>query len=273
MLLAPAEYSSLKVAIDKLGDRFVGERSRLQISGQPTPIKPTIADLVDPTDHVVAEDVSDDPTDQLVAEAAGEVPTDAVAGPPTIDVEDIRLRVGEVIAAKNLDLLYSDTHLLVDLARLERIDPAAFAGIMSSLAGLKNFRARDFSGALAQHLPPGEASADEAKGSDVGLLVELGTDGIELFRDSGGKPFASIQMAGRLDTLPMRSEAFKQFLKKKFFSTTRYVPGAETFRSALDVLEILAGDGPVHEVHVRTAEVTDPVDEFGHDPLPRPGQR
>ncbi len=175
---------------------------------------------------------------------------------------DARRRVFAVVDAKDLQRLYRDAELLAILARLEKADPAAFAGLKSSLSGVKNFRARDFASALVQHRPPGEEPPPEkGKGSDVGRLIELATGDSELFRDPGGRPFALIRDGGRRETLPVRGSAFKQWLKSRSYAATEGVPGAETFRSAVDVLELLAGQGPVHEVYVRFAEVVDPDDE------------
>jgi hypothetical protein len=186
-----------------------------------------------------------------------------VADSPTIDLPDLRRRVLEIVEAKSITGLYQDTELLADLARLERANPAAFAGIKSSLSSLKNFRARDFSAALAQHLPPGEAAPKEEKGSDVALLIELGSQGVELFRDHAGKAFARVRADGHSDTYPINNGKYRQWLKNRYYEQTGYTPGAETFRSALDVLELLANRGPVVEVFIRTAEVLDPDDKYG----------
>jgi hypothetical protein len=241
MRLGGCEYHDLGTTIDKLGDRYIGERKGT---------KPIRAAAVTPS----GAPIDGEPE-------TGEVDATPIAS-PAVDVAALPHRVLDIVESKNLSLLYRDVDLLADLARVERADPAAFAGLKSDLSKQKGFRAKDFSAALAQHCPAGESPPEgKGKASDVGLLIELGGDCIELFHDPGGKPYALIRDGDRLETLPLRGPVYRQFLKGRFFATTGYTPGPETFRSALDVLELHAGEGPVHEVYLRTAEVIDPAEE------------
>jgi hypothetical protein len=220
MALDEETYPDLCTTIDKLGERFLGDPD---------------------------EDDAESP------------PEDAEE--PPVDIEDVRRRVHAVVESKDQAKLYRDGTLLADLARLERTLPDAFAEMKVSLSDLKNFRARDFAAALAQHRPAGVVIGNEdGKGSDAAILIDLGQKDAELFHDPGGKPFARLLVDGHHENHAVRGPRFRQIIKCRFYEAVGYTPNAETFRSALDVLELKALEGPVRTVHVRTAEVIDPAD-------------
>jgi hypothetical protein len=245
--LAPGEYPDLRTAINKLGDRYIGERDLAGSGGRSTSGPLPVADRADPAEP-------------RAAETAGDGQAAAAAVLPAVDVQDVRRRVLEVVASKDLTRLYGDAELLGDLGRVEHADPSSFAAIKADLSALKSFRARDFSKAIAQHLAPGTAVDAKGKGSDVGNLIEMGVDSIELFHDSVGKAYALTRTGDRLEALPLRGGEYKRLLTNRYYAATGYTPGPEIYRSALDVLELRACEGPLHDVHVRTAGVADPSD-------------
>ena len=263
MQLAPAEYATIGKTIDSLGDRFIGERSRVESKAQPAPVKPTVVGLANTTDEVVAELVDENLADQLVDEDVGGDPTEADAGPPAIDVLDIRQRVREVVEAKNLEVLYSDPHLLLDLARLERADPAAFAGIENFVVGPQEFPGKGFLGGYGAASPvrrgAGRREGQGFRRRPSGRARHRRDRAVPRFRrqalrlDPEGRPSGN-------PGYPRRT--IQTELEEEILFDDRLYAGADTFRSALDVLEMMASDGPLHDVHVRTAEVADPVHEF-----------
>jgi len=136
-------------------------------------------------------------------------------------------------------LLYQDPGLLADLACLGRVDPPAFAGFNIEFEGLRGFKARDFSAALAHHLPPGEPEvAEKRKDSEVAILIALATEGAELFRDASGKAFSTITDSERIETVALRNHPYKNWLKRRYYQQTGFTPGSENLNSALDVLEM-----------------------------------
>jgi hypothetical protein len=90
------------------------------------------------------------------------------------------------------------------------------------------------------------ATADAAQGAmtrpkdptHATLLVELATtEGMELFHDEAGEPYASIPVDGHLETWPLRSKVLRQHLARLFFLRRGRAPGSQALQDALQVLD------------------------------------
>jgi hypothetical protein len=194
----------------------------------------------------------------------GHGPPDRESGP--LDIDRVRERIEEIVASRDLATLYKDVGLLSDLGRLQEVSPSDFAGVKARLGKVRGFRPRDLAAALSQHRSIGADAAEQApQETDATRLIRLGTENIELYHEPGGKPFGRVAVDGHFENHPIRGPWFRNHLKYKFFEELGYTPSAETFRSTLDVLDLLAMKGPVHEVHLRMAELSDP--ENSGDPV------
>jgi hypothetical protein len=196
--------------------------------------------------------------ERLKAEAATE---DGWRDAHAVDVDEVRRRVGEVVKAKDLPGLYRDRALLADLAAVKGVDRAAFAEMVALLRGVKGFSTRQLDDVM-DVLRPGGGAGDTAADAetDAARLVRLGSEGVELFHDPAGMPYVWVTAAGRRECHPLRSRWFIKRVKRQFYEESRRTPSAETFKSALDILEFEADQGPCREVFVRRAEVADPDD-------------
>ena len=180
-----------------------------------------------------------------------------------VDVAGVRGRLAEVIQSGDLARLYSAPGLLADLAAVRAGDKAAYAELMVPVRRMKGFREGDFDDALVEQGPREVAAGEpEERGrrGDAAVLIGMGSTDVDLFHAPGGKPYATITVNGHRETHAVRSKCFASWLKGAFYAAHDRLPGSDTFGSALDVLELLAGQGPEHAVHVRTAEVPMPED-------------
>jgi len=85
------------------------------------------------------------------------------------------------------------------------------------------------------------------------LLIEL-TRGADLFHSDEGTAFADIEVDGHVETWPIKSNGFRQWLQHQYFITTNGAPNREAITSAIAVLEARARfDAPTSQVHVRMA--------------------
>ncbi|MCZ6836985.1 MAG: bifunctional DNA primase/polymerase [Planctomycetota bacterium] len=107
-----------------------------------------------------------------------------------------------------------------------------------------------------------------SKESQATILVGL-CDDIELFHDDD-RAYATLQIGDRIETLLLRSRAFKRWLSRQFYKTIGKAPNSQSLSDAIGVLEGKGlFDGPEHRVHVRLAEhegaiYLDLADEHGH---------
>src|SRR5262249_16977633 len=94
----------------------------------------------------------------------------------------------------------------------------------------------------------------KGKTSQSTIIVNLASDA-ELFHSPAGTAYATIDVNGHRETMPVRSKTFKQWLAGTFYRATKKAAGAQAIQDALAVLEAKAVfDGQEHTVHVRLAE-------------------
>lgn len=111
--------------------------------------------------------------------------------------------------------------------------------------------------------------APEADGGDAGdagdadsprSLAKIASDEAELFHDPGGTAFARIVAGGHLETWPVGSRAFKEWLSSRYFAGHGAAPKTATLTEGL--LEISGRArfaGPRRDVHLRVAKHGDGV--------------
>jgi hypothetical protein len=86
------------------------------------------------------------------------------------------------------------------------------------------------------------------------MLSAIGLRG-ELFHTPTGKAFADIPMNDHRETWPIRSQRFRNWLRRCYYETTGEAASAAAIRSALDLCEARAQfDGRERAVHIRVAE-------------------
>src|SRR5262245_22723448 len=79
----------------------------------------------------------------------------------------------------------------------------------------------------------------------------------DLFHTASGTAFADIMNDGQRETWPIRSKAFRAWLRRRYYEASGQGASAAEIRSALDLLEARAQfDGPERAVHIRIAEHT-----------------
>jgi hypothetical protein len=89
--------------------------------------------------------------------------------------------------------------------------------------------------------------------SQADQLVEIAAAG-ELFHDSAGDTYASLQVGDHRETWATRSKGFKRWLGREFYERQRKASGGQAMADALAVIEARAQfDGPCRTVHVRVA--------------------
>jgi bifunctional DNA primase/polymerase-like protein/primase-like protein len=96
-----------------------------------------------------------------------------------------------------------------------------------------------------------EKAGNAIKQSDV--LIELAGDA-DLFHTEDGAAFADIEVDGHVETWPVKSNGFRQWLLHQYFIKTHGAPNREAITSAIAILEARARfDAPTYQVHVRAA--------------------
>lgn len=84
-------------------------------------------------------------------------------------------------------------------------------------------------------------------------LIRLAGDA-KLFHTPSGESFAAIPVSSHVETHPVKSRGFRQFLVRRFYEECGKPPGSQAMQDALGLLEARAQfDGPEREVHVRVA--------------------
>jgi hypothetical protein len=85
-------------------------------------------------------------------------------------------------------------------------------------------------------------------------LIKLAS-GAELFHTPKGEPYATVTVKNHRETHALDSKAFENWLREKFYRTTRKTPTDAALKAAIGVLRAQAHyDGPQKEVAVRVAE-------------------
>jgi hypothetical protein len=112
---------------------------------------------------------------------------------------------------------------------------------------------------VAQRLRQEETGggADAAKEpSPVDMLLEL-AEAADYFHGNDGKPYATVPLdedGGRVETMCLRAEAFKDWLRRRYYVAAGRAASADTLQTALGVLVARANfDGPARDVFVRVA--------------------
>jgi len=100
---------------------------------------------------------------------------------------------------------------------------------------------------------------DKQKPTQSELLIKLAGDA-ELFHDRNRKGYATIPVDGHMETWPIKSTAFRDWLRGRFYKAHNKTPGGQALQDALDLLAAQARyDGPEHEVYFRIAHTGDKV--------------
>jgi hypothetical protein len=90
--------------------------------------------------------------------------------------------------------------------------------------------------------------------SEATRLVELASS-VELFHTPDDEPYASFQFNGHLETWPVKSRGFRDWLTRRLYETEHKAPTAQSLQDAINVLSSIARfDGKTREVHLRIAE-------------------
>ena len=90
--------------------------------------------------------------------------------------------------------------------------------------------------------------------SKATLLIEIGSQ-YELFHDETGEGYVAITMDNHLETWPIKSNVFSEFLGDQFFLLTGKGASRNTITDATDTLRSKARtQGKEHKVHKRVAE-------------------
>ena len=100
----------------------------------------------------------------------------------------------------------------------------------------------------------GEAQGDrKSKPTQAELLIKLAGDA-ELFHDMNRKGYATIPVDSHMETWPIKSMAFRDWLRGRFYRAQGKPPGGQALHDTLDLLAAQARfDGQEHEVYVRVA--------------------
>jgi hypothetical protein len=93
------------------------------------------------------------------------------------------------------------------------------------------------------------------KSSQATDLVSLALDaGVELWHDPEGNGYATIPVATHVEHWPIRSRAFRLWLRRRYYEEEESAPNANAVRDAIEILDgkaLFTGDE--HEIHVRVA--------------------
>lgn len=98
-----------------------------------------------------------------------------------------------------------------------------------------------------------DTEAQPGRKSQATILVELASDA-NLFHTPDGEEYASVEVKGHLETWPLKSNGFREWLTRRFYEVTKKSPSSQGVQDALGVLNAKARfDGDAREVHTRIA--------------------
>jgi hypothetical protein len=81
-----------------------------------------------------------------------------------------------------------------------------------------------------------EQEQGKARPSQAAILVELASD-VELFHTPEKEPFGSLPVDGHVETVALRSRAFRRWLAAEFYGQYGKVPGSQAMQDAIGCLE------------------------------------
>jgi hypothetical protein len=104
-----------------------------------------------------------------------------------------------------------------------------------------------------------ETEAKPARKSQATTLIELASEA-EFFHTSEGEAYASVEINGHLETWPLKSRGFHDWLMHRFYEVESKSPNSQGFQDALGVLCGRARfEGERREVHTRVAAYEDAI--------------
>jgi len=90
--------------------------------------------------------------------------------------------------------------------------------------------------------------------SQATKLVEFASEA-ELFHTRDGDTYASFQVNGHLETWPVKSRGFRDWLTRRLYEVEQKAPAAQNLQDALNLLNSRARfDGKTCDVHIRVAQ-------------------
>jgi hypothetical protein len=105
---------------------------------------------------------------------------------------------------------------------------------------------------------PGGSGGDESSHATMLVAMAEADEGVELFHGPGSSDataYATIPVNGHCETWPLKSQAFRQWLSRLFYTTQDVVPGGQAVADAVNTLVGKAlFEGEERQVHVRVAE-------------------
>jgi hypothetical protein len=101
--------------------------------------------------------------------------------------------------------------------------------------------------------PPAAPKPKRKKADDVAVIVNLAREADKLFCDSEETPYAQTMRRGKREVVKLRSDAYRNILRRRYFAATGRVAKREWIGTAVDELASIADDGERHEVFVRVA--------------------
>jgi hypothetical protein len=113
-----------------------------------------------------------------------------------------------------------------------------------------------------QAQPDADPEVDEGGGSSVDVLLDLAECG-DFSHGPDGRPYATVPVGDeddpRRETLCVRHESFREWLRRRYYQTTGRAAPAEALNAVLGVLAARACyDGPTRDVRVRVAGTVAP---------------
>lgn len=119
-------------------------------------------------------------------------------------------------------------------------------------------QARPFT--LSQSAPDRSAKSDQnsVRESQATKLIELARRDVEYFHDPAGRAYASVRVAGHLETHSLKSKAFRLFLARRYYAAKATAVSAKSTQEAISVLEAAAVfEGQQHPVSCRVGALPD----------------